>query len=80
MRIAFLHSDDNRLFRQTIESGQWDLVCYGHTHIAKQHREGKTLVLNPGAIYRANPWLPPIWVFPWTGLPHWGAGTRYHAY
>ncbi len=54
-RIALIHSDDARLFRQTIASGFFDLVCYGHTHQAEQHREGKTLVLNPGALYRANP-------------------------
>ena len=54
-RIALIHSDDARLFRQTIASGNFDLVCYGHTHHAEQHREGKTLVLNPGALYRATP-------------------------
>ncbi len=54
-KIAFLHSHDTQRFRETIDSGEWDLVCYGHTHIAEQHLVGKTLVLNPGAIYRANP-------------------------
>ncbi len=54
-RIAFLHSDDLRRFRETTSGGQYDLVCYGHTHQAEQHAEGKTLVLNPGAMHRANP-------------------------
>lgn len=54
-RIALLHSDDFQRFRRVISSSDYDLVCYGHTHIAEQHREGKTLVLNPGALYRANP-------------------------
>lgn len=54
-RIALIHSHDARLFRQTISGGQYDLVCYGHSHLAEQHREGKTLVLNPGALYRATP-------------------------
>jgi putative phosphoesterase len=54
-KIAFLHSDDQRLFRQTIAGGEYDLVCYGHTHQAEQHRAGKTLVLNPGALHRATP-------------------------
>src|SRR5262249_52022704 len=53
--IALLHSDDRDLFEETIESGRYDLVCYGHTHIAEQHRVKKTLVLNPGALYRATP-------------------------
>lgn len=55
VKIALLHSDDYRLFEETIESGEYDLVCYGHTHVAEQHRVGKTLVLNPGALYRATP-------------------------
>lgn len=55
-KIAFLHSDDGKLFRETINSGDWDLVCYGHTHAAEAHREGNTLVLNPGALYRADPY------------------------
>jgi putative phosphoesterase len=54
-RIAWLHGDDEALFRQTCSSGEWDLVCYGHTHVAEQHRQGSTHVLNPGALYRANP-------------------------
>ena len=54
-KLAFLHSDDGLLFRQTIRSGEYDLVCYGHTHEAEQHLVGPTLVLNPGALYRANP-------------------------
>ncbi len=62
-RIALIHSDDARLFRATIFSGAYDLVCYGHTHQAEQHREGKTLVLNPGALYRATPHSFPM--FDW---------------
>jgi putative phosphoesterase len=54
-KIALLHSDDAKKFRQVTTSGEYDLVCYGHSHIAEQHQEGTTLVLNPGALYRANP-------------------------
>ena len=53
--IAFLHGDDTRRLRDTIESGQWDLVCCGHTHVAKVQRSGSTLVVNPGAVHRAQP-------------------------
>src|SRR5436309_2481293 len=35
-KIAFLHGDDSALLRESITSGKWDLVCHGHTHIAKQ--------------------------------------------
>jgi hypothetical protein len=54
-KIAFLHGDDERRLRETIASGRWQLVCHGHTHQAARRREGNTLVLNPGALYRARP-------------------------
>jgi predicted phosphodiesterase len=41
--------------RETIAGGQYDLVCHGHTHVARQETVGRTLVVNPGALYRANP-------------------------
>lgn len=53
--IALLHSDDASRFHDTVSGEQFDLVCYGHTHVAQQQMVGNTLVLNPGAIYRANP-------------------------
>ncbi len=53
--IALLHSHDRRRFRATCDSGSYRLVCYGHTHVAAIDRRGDTLIVNPGAIYRANP-------------------------
>jgi putative phosphoesterase len=53
--IAFLHGDDFRRLDETIRDGRWQLVCHGHTHTSRCERFGTTLVLNPGAIYRANP-------------------------
>lgn len=55
VRVAILHSDDDFKFRSTIGSGEFDLVCYGHTHVAKHERRGTTEVLNPGALHRAEP-------------------------
>jgi uncharacterized protein len=54
-RIALIHSDNQRRFQQTLAGGEYDLVCYGHTHVASIERHGHTLALNPGALYRANP-------------------------
>ena len=54
-KLAFLHGDDQPLLCEAIEGGRYDLVCHGHTHVARQARQGKTLILNPGAMYRANP-------------------------
>lgn len=55
VRVALLHSHDRERFRTAIQSGKWQLVCYGHTHVSSIDKHGKTTVLNPGAIYRANP-------------------------
>ena len=55
VRIALLHSHERRRFREAIDSGDYRLICYGHTHVAAIDPRGDTLVLNPGAIYRADP-------------------------
>ena len=54
-QIAFLHGDNQARLDEAIHGGKYDLVCYGHTHLAEQHRNGKTWVVNPGALYRAQP-------------------------
>lgn len=54
-RIGLLHSHDRKKFLSAIDSGDYDLVCYGHTHVAAIDRRDKTMLLNPGAVYRANP-------------------------
>ncbi|PHR92204.1 MAG: YfcE family phosphodiesterase [Blastopirellula sp.] len=54
-KIALLHGDDTKRLDKVIQSGHYDLVCHGHTHQSKVERVGQTLVLNPGALYRARP-------------------------
>ena len=54
-KIGLLHSHQRHQFDEVTTSGEYDLVCYGHTHVAKIQHIGSTLVVNPGAIYRANP-------------------------
>lgn len=54
-RIAILHGDDQRRLTQVLNQGVYDLVCSGHTHRAAERRIGRTLWLNPGAVYRASP-------------------------
>src|SRR5262249_55331469 len=53
-KIAWLHGDNPRLFRDVENSGHYDYLFYGHTHHAEQHRTGPTLVVNPGALHRAR--------------------------
>jgi putative phosphoesterase len=54
-RIAMTHGHLPQPLAQAQQSGEFDLVCYGHTHHAEQRWHGRTLVLNPGALYRARP-------------------------
>jgi putative phosphoesterase len=53
--IAFLHGDDACRLTKTIAEARFALVCHGHTHISRVERVGETLVLNPGAVFRARP-------------------------
>jgi hypothetical protein len=69
-RIALLHSDDWGRFRDAVESGRYDLVCYGHTHEAQLEQVGQTLVLNPGALYRASPHRLAIVELPALAIKH----------
>jgi putative phosphoesterase len=54
-RIAWVHSHERHQLRQLEHSDFFDYVFYGHTHVREQHRTGRTLVANPGALFRANP-------------------------
>jgi putative phosphoesterase len=53
-KLAWIHSDDKRLFLDVERSNAFDYLFYGHTHQAEQHRTGATLVVNPGALHRAR--------------------------
>ncbi len=54
-RIAWVHSHERHQLYELEHCNYFDYVFYGHTHVREQHRTGKTLVANPGALFRANP-------------------------
>ena len=54
-RIAWVHSHERHQLYQLEHSDYFDYLFYGHTHVREQHRTGRTLVANPGALFRANP-------------------------
>ena len=54
-RVAWVHSHERHQLYRLEHSDYFDYVFYGHTHVREQHRTGKTLVANPGALFRANP-------------------------
>lgn len=53
-RIAIIHGDDNQRLWSVEASGDYDYIFTGHTHVREDRRAGKTRIVNPGAIYRAN--------------------------
>jgi putative phosphoesterase len=53
--IAWVHGHDRKLRQELEEMDHFDYLFYGHTHAAEQHRTGRTLVVNPGALFRARP-------------------------
>jgi putative phosphoesterase len=53
-QIAWVHGNDRVLLRDLAHSGCYDYLFYGHTHVAEQHRTGRTIVVNPGALFRVG--------------------------
>lgn len=52
-RIAFTHGHLPDLLNQALTDGV-DYLLHGHTHELRDERIGKTRVINPGALFRAN--------------------------
>jgi putative phosphoesterase len=50
--LAFVHGDDRQLLSDLEHSDAFDYLFHGHTHVAAEHRTGKTRVINPGALQR----------------------------
>jgi uncharacterized protein len=54
-RVAVIHGDDERRLDEILKQGLYDYVFTGHTHVRSDTLEGRTRVINPGAVYRASP-------------------------
>jgi putative phosphoesterase len=52
-RFAITHGDDVRLIKRLLASQDYDYLLQGHTHMKTDRREGRTRLINPGALYRA---------------------------
>lgn len=50
--LAFTHGDDRHLLESLELADTFDFLFHGHTHVAREHRAGKTRVINPGALQR----------------------------
>lgn len=49
------HGTSRTKLDSAIQSGKYDYVLTGHTHLKRDERIGNTRVINPGALFRANP-------------------------
>lgn len=54
-QVAWVHGNDRALRRELETSGCYDYLFYGHTHVAERHRTARTLVVNPGAMFKVSP-------------------------
>jgi putative phosphoesterase len=50
--LAFTHGDDPHLLQELENADTFDFLFHGHTHVAREHRTGKTRIINPGALQR----------------------------
>lgn len=53
-KIAVVHGDDVRRLFAAVQEGTNDYVFTGHTHERSDDREGRTRVINPGALHRSR--------------------------
>lgn len=50
--VAFQHGHHEAAMEQALARGV-DYLCHGHTHCMRDQREGRTRLINPGALFRA---------------------------
>ncbi|MEW6527192.1 MAG: YfcE family phosphodiesterase [Spirochaetota bacterium] len=48
------HGNNVPMFREAVNSGKYDYIIKGHTHIFENYVSGKTRIINPGSLYRGE--------------------------
>lgn len=54
-QVAVIHGDDIHMLGNAVSGQQYDYIFTGHTHVHADEREGRTRIINPGAIFRGYP-------------------------
>jgi len=49
-RIALLHGEETELLNALADSGYFDAIVHGHSHLKGIQTRGKTLMINPGEV------------------------------
>lgn len=57
-KVVIVH--EPHLVKALADSGDFDIVIYGHTHLAEVQRYGKSLVVNPGKTARLHKGLSTV--------------------
>ena len=52
--LAWIHGDDKRLYAGLVHGDGYDFIFHGHTHVAGESKVGRTRIINPGAMTRAE--------------------------
>ncbi len=52
--VCFMHGHDEFLLETETRSGDWNLLCFGHTHQPTCFQHDNTLLINPGAFQRVS--------------------------
>jgi len=52
--IAVIHGDNERRLIESIDSQEFNYIFTGHTHEQADVVEGKTRIINPGALHRSR--------------------------
>jgi putative phosphoesterase len=52
--LVYTHGDDARTMREAVLA-EVDYLIHGHTHRPHDQRDGRTRIINPGALHRADP-------------------------
>ncbi len=56
-----VHRDLRKLLKKAFQT-DYDMVLFGHTHIAYQQKVGTVLLINPGSVTRARNQMKPSYV------------------
>lgn len=49
-RVAVYHGTSNPIIEALVDSGSYDYVCHGHTHVRVHEEQDGTVRINPGGI------------------------------
>lgn len=51
-KIGICHFPTGQALLRARESQEYDVLFYGHTHLKNIQKQGKTLIINPGALHK----------------------------